>query len=221
MVARLGSFNHIKYSQGDQLRALGDAIKQRSDVGGGICLSLCCQWMELHRKYHQMGGGERDRIDAMAIRIRGLMSDREWFHRAMGAQAGEYAEVYKGETKRIDRKNATGKKFGISFSNETQHRYVRHLAEAVDVKRGYVQTSFSFKARGGGGRHAICSYKSGGKIFGLGAHLYVFDPNYGEFRIPTGQIREFFDSLLNSYAAGGIVFDIFTYHVENGKYSSS
>jgi hypothetical protein len=86
MVVDIQSFQSVSYRQGDQIRkALGVAITQRTDVSGGICFSLCCQWIELHRKYHKTGGGTQDRIDAMAIRIKNLMSDSIYFYRAMNS----------------------------------------------------------------------------------------------------------------------------------------
>lgn len=211
-MADLQSFNPVVYKQGTQIaKALGDAITQRTDVAGGICFSLCCQWIELHQKYHKMGSGTQDRIDAMAIRIKDLMADSIYFYRAMNSQAGDYAQKYNDKS---EQKNAVGKKYGISFGNATTSLSVKALAEAVDVKRGYTQTSFSFKIGGKTGRHAICSYKSSGKIFGIGAHLYVFDPNFGEFRVPGGQIKDFYTSLFLVYQGKGKISSIITYQVD-------
>ena len=49
----------------------------------------------------------------------------------------------------------------------------------------------------GGSGHAICCYKSGGK-FGYYSHLYVFDPNLAEFKVPASEIYLFF-AVLHAY----------------------
>jgi len=210
-VPELQDFNPTQYSQGEQIKkALGDAIGQRSDVSGGICFSLCCQWMELHRKYHKMGGGEKDRIAAMAIRIRDLMSDSVYFFRAMNSQAGDYAQAY---ANKLEQKNETGRKYGLVFSSEQQKQSLAMLAASVNGTHSYTQTSFGLGTRG---RHAICAYKSGGKFLGFGSHLYVFDPNYGEYRVSQSKIEEFYRALFSSYAKGrkGYIHGIVTYQVE-------
>ena len=211
IVAKLQDFNPIKYDQGEQIeKALGDAIAQRSDVSGGICFSLCCQWMELHRKYHKMGGGEKDRIAAMALRIKALMSDSVYFYRAMNSQAGDYAQTY---ADKLEQKNETGRKYGLVFSSEQTNQKLAMLAASVNGTHSYTQTSFGL---GQIGRHAICAYKSGGKFLGFGSHLYVFDPNYGEYRVSQSKIEEFYRTLFSSYAKGrkGYINEIVTYQVE-------
>jgi hypothetical protein len=129
----------------------------------------------------------------------------------MNSQAGDYAQQYNSKS---EQKNAVGKKYSISFGSEVKSRSVQELSEVVDVKRGYTQTSFSFKKGSKTGRHGICSYKSSGKIFGFGSHLYVFDPNFGEFRVPGGQIRDFYSSLFCVYGGRGHIRDIITCKVD-------
>lgn len=110
-------------------------------------------------------------------------------------------------------KECRWKKYSITFSNAAKARSIMKLAEAIDIKRGYTQNSFSFKIGGKTGRHAICSCKSSGKIFGIGSHLYVFDPNFGEFRVQGGQIKDFYLSLFGEYQGSRRVGDIITYQV--------
>lgn len=46
------------------------------------------------------------------------------------------------------------------------------------------------------GGHATCGYKSGGK-WGFGSHLYFFDSNLGEYRVPASEIKPFFRGYFN------------------------
>jgi hypothetical protein len=192
-------FDHIEYGQRDEIsKALGDLMAQRSDVSGGICLGLSCQWIELHRDYHGMGKGEKYRVECMMRRIQDLASDSAFFYRAMNSQAQYIHDGGLGEDKRIIE---TAKKYKIQFDDKKTHQPgenyddLRPLGRAVGSTHSYHLIAFGGK-RGG---HAICSYKSGGKLFGIGSHLYVFDPNFGEFRLESGQIIVFFRDLLSIY----------------------
>jgi hypothetical protein len=112
----------------------------------------------------------------------------------------------------MSKKNSVGKKYGLVFGPATIQKNLDEIVEIVDRKRGYAQLSFDIKNLNG--RHAICSYKSSGKVFGIGSHLYVFDPNYGEFRVPTGNIKEFYRGLFAVYGGSGNVGSLRTHQVE-------
>lgn len=47
------------------------------------------------------------------------------------------------------------------------------------------------------GGHAIAFYLSSGKAFGKGQHVYVFDPNYGEFKVPKSVFKTWLTQLLS------------------------
>ena len=51
--------------------------------------------------------------------------------------------------------------------------------------------------------HTICCYMSGGKIFGSGSHLYVFDPNIGEFKVPLSEVGYFLSLLVFTHISMG------------------
>lgn len=194
MPPSLKEFEHISYGQGNEIeKALGDARHQRSDVGNGICFSLCCQWIELHKEYHGMGAGEQYRIDSMQKRMRSLMADSIYFYRAMNSQATDYAQQY---TSKLEQKNATGKKYNLKFDAETRVKSIFEVEYFQNRTHMYSQLSFQI---GTIGRHAICAYKSGGKLFGIGSHLYVFDPNFGEYRVASGKISDFYMALFGKY----------------------
>lgn len=46
------------------------------------------------------------------------------------------------------------------------------------------------------GGHAIAFYLSSGKMLGKGQHVYVFDPNYGEFKVPKSVFKIWLAELL-------------------------
>ena len=194
-------FSHIEYGQRDEIsKALGDLISQRTDVSGGICLGLSCQWIELHRDYHSMGRGEKYRVECIMKRIQDLSADSAFFYRAMNSQAEYINNSGLGEDIRI---NETAKKYKLQFGEKKTYQpgksidEFRPLIQDVGSTHSYHLITFGGKR----GAHAICSYKSGGKLFGIGSHLYVFDPNIGEFRLGgSDHTAYFFRDLLNYYA---------------------
>lgn len=197
LVEVLKNFHHVPYGQGDEIsKALGDLMSQRSDVSGGICFGLSCQWIELHRDYHGMGHGERYRISCISTRIKNLASDSAFFYRAMNSQA-DYMNNNAGTG--FERMSEAAKKYNLQFDAEEEHTSSDQLARAVDRTHGYHLITFGY----GQGGHAICSYKSGGKFLGIGSHLYVFDANLGEFRVKNGEMASFFRTYFSVYRSQG------------------
>jgi len=204
-MAGTDEFNYVSYGQGNEIRkAVGLTIKQRSDAGGGICFALCCNWIALHRDHHKMGKGEEYRISSMKIRINNLLADSTHFYSAVQSQTVDY----KTPGTKIEQKNHVGEKYRLAFDDLRRSRSAAEYKQLVNRTHCYTQTSFDIPKVG---RHAICAYKSSGKIFGIGSHLYVFDPNYGEFRVPTDKIEYFFRSLRETY--GGEFNAVGTYKV--------
>ncbi|WP_188092276.1 YopT-type cysteine protease domain-containing protein [Azospirillum sp. B21] len=196
MPKALDQFECASYRQGKEIAATN--VGPQHSISGGVCFSLCCQWIELHREIRS--GGALKRMDAMKQRIGSLKSDSIYFYRAVNSQMNTYD--LSQETTKLGMKDEVGKKYGIKFENSLgdikcippDYR-LDDLRNEVDHTHLYTQTSFQLKK----GRHAICAYKSGGKIFGMGAHLYVFDPNFGEFRVSSGEIKDFYQALFDRY----------------------
>lgn len=65
------------------------------------------------------------------------------------------------------------------------------FANFVNVNHRYHIINFN-----GSNPHTICCYMSSGKMFGYGKHLYVFEPNRGEFKVPASDIPKFFALLV-------------------------
>jgi hypothetical protein len=188
--------DHVPYGQDNEIsKALGDLRSQRSDVSGGICFGLSCQWVELHRDYHSMGNGEKYRISCISSRIKDLASDSAYFYRAMNSQA----EYMNNDGDAIQRMSETAKKYKLQLEAKVKHNNSEQLTRSVGITHSYHLITFGY----GSGQHAICSYKSGGKIFGIGSHIYVFDANLGEFRVKSGEIVSFFQEYFNVYASQG------------------
>ena len=196
MPKKLREYEHISYSQGNE--AAKTKIDPSHSIHSGVCFSLCCQWIQLHKQNRSEGSLKRR--DAMTQRIKELGSDNIMFYRAVNSQMNTYG-ISNSKTK-LGQKNETGNKYGIKFVDSLGTTLCSSKSYKTDVllnevnhPHRYTQTSFQLK----NGRHAICAYRSNGKIFGLGAHLYVFDPNFGEFRISPSEIEDFYTALFDKY----------------------
>ena len=133
------------------------------------------------------------------------MSDQVFFYRAMNSQAKYVANA---SADSLGVKNEVGQKYGIVFESAKKCVSEYYIDREINRTHTYSQISFSI---GKNGRHAICAYKSGGKFLGLGSHLYVFDPNFGEFRVKGSEIVYFFQTLFQEY--GDRISEIVAYRV--------
>jgi hypothetical protein len=123
MTVRLKDFEHMPYGQGQEIKAaLGDTISQRSDISGGICFSLCISWIELHRKHHKMGNGEKYRVESMVNRCMGLMCDTVPFFRAANSQALDYKMARNEGLDLRGQLNAVGKNLTLNLGLGNQSK---------------------------------------------------------------------------------------------------
>jgi len=196
-MAYLKDFNPTHYQQSQQIeKYLVDAVNQRRDLAGGMTYSLCGMWMRLHKDDHKSGGGADKRLARMALRMRNLMAEGDWFWKAAFIQS----HVIKDGGDDID---------GNYQKRSIEGQYRLTVLPVKEATKANIEIQFN-KSHAytvvtlclpTGARTYVCTYKSSGKLFGLGSHLYVFDPNQGEFRIPHGKIWDFFSTLFKEYRA--------------------
>jgi hypothetical protein len=193
-MAKLSDFQCAEYKQADQIKKfLQDAARQRRDIRGRMALSLCCMWIRNHRSLHRKGGGERERLDLAALRIQNLITEADSFSTAFGhhcdlafkfgffvgdPQVEEMAKKYE----LVLDAAKSGKPDNILKVCNSSHSYALLYMSAPTLPDVWVST-----------------YKSSGKIFGIGSHLYAFDPNFGEYRIESGNIIQFITALRDEY----------------------
>lgn len=171
-----------------------------SNVKGGVCFALSSLWIRRHKN---------NKGETAAKRIEFLGLDSTIFHAAImqrlyGAEyvddttggherAQNVAMDYRG-MKYNDRSYEKFAPFSDDVSDENVKDMLAGMNTATSRTHEYTMVSFDFV---GGGAHATCCYKSGGKILGMGSHLYAFDPNFGEFKVKGGEIKEFYRALFS------------------------
>ncbi|WP_366657683.1 YopT-type cysteine protease domain-containing protein [Fodinicurvata sp. EGI_FJ10296] len=72
----------------------------------------------------------------------------------------------------------------------------------VLARTNSVHTYHQISVEGPGKGHAICCYKSGGGFISS-AHLYLFDPNYGEYKIKESLIQGALKVILERFSTNG------------------
>ncbi|MBM3548556.1 MAG: hypothetical protein FJX54_16530 [Alphaproteobacteria bacterium] len=185
-----------------QMDPIGRLFPNDSNVKGGVCFALSTLWMRRHKDYKSEGPqkridflGDDDTIYHAAILQR--LYGAEYVDDAAGGhdRAQGVAMGYRGMSY-----NARKYEDFVRFSDEPSDTDVAEMLNGINNTANrtheYTMVSFSFK---GGGGHATCCYKSGGKLLGIGSHLYAFDPNFGEYKVDGGQVKTFYRTLFSRY----------------------
>lgn len=186
------------FRQGDPLNVL---FPDGHDCRRGVCYGLCVAWIRRHRS---------NKGETPASRLSHVGSRDSVLHASVTQRlySSEFSKGGWGYFNHKDSQNAAMEGLKLQYRDDSWKDYVAYTdaddmeaaLSAVEARVGrtheYAMVLLEFTTLGG---HAICSYKSGGKIAGLGSHLYVFDPNFGEFKVPGGQIKAFFASLFERY----------------------
>lgn len=206
---------HADYLQGDfmQAKLLDNAL---ADYQDGVCMATCAYWIAHHAQYRTFGVKR-----ATSVRL-DFLRNRHKFA-AICRQQGTYEELARG---RAGNSNSPAyataldrfvKAFGLALTGQREHLFMSFVANYTYGNPGrakFVQRAtpkfedlatflnqthtYNIINFDGVHPHSICCYKSGGKK-GANSHLYVFDPNRGEFKVPEGEIDHFFANLLYEY----------------------
>lgn len=185
--------------QTDANRTEAMRINQRvvdaNDVQGGVCEALSMKWIKMKRGEvaKKLKG---DKKPSASSRVQALSVERRF-------------------GKAIDKHSASGKVFGMTLETLAQsykmpmgqaRNHQGKVATVAGMVTGTVHgcTLLSFFCpKYDNGPHAIGMYMSGGKLLGAGKHVYLFDPNEGEFKIPDKPFPQFLrDLLFDGYGAG-------------------
>jgi hypothetical protein len=158
---------------------------------GGICLGLSLYWIRLHQsnrntpRLGEQGLLHSNQVVVEARRIQLVYqdslkvagaTDRPAQQAAIGAACASVKATAVGALTRYGLGDA-----GLMTALRQVHRY--HVLSLT----------------GFGDGHAIAAYMSSGKIFGLARHVYLFDPNIGEFKIPEGDLDYALEALAARY----------------------
>lgn len=184
------------YSQGT---AITDALGADSDVKGGVCLALSLHWMRLHQNSRNSPRfGETGLLNSEQVLV-AARNIQLAYQRAKGRAGGG------GESA----SQAAGiafacKLFGMSMVGPLASHAMTD--NALRTKLRQVHRYHVMAMAGFGIGHAIAAYMSSGKMFGFSRHVYLFDPNIGELKIPEGELAYALEALTGRYKLLGSNF---------------
>ncbi len=159
-------------------------------VGGGVCAVLSACWIREMRDNKSQGPAQRKQVLEQAIsrfapRLQSVYSDT-W-----------------GQLDTVKRKCAWVLRLAGDSQIMGEPRFNLNGVALTDYVKNLRRTGFHYNfggAGGGGWGHAVGIWRSGhGGLFASG-HMYVFDPNQGEFKGNKSDLARFIDTrILNSF----------------------
>ena len=155
-------------------------------ISNGVCFGLTSVWAGRHKSH---------KGETSEIRMKAVTGAAGW------DEAKNIQLAYFGDAKGNEKTHVAGFwtnkgfKIGDTTTENIDAGDENSVAEAlknmfITAGKTHQYTALGFKCANGG--HQMVSYHSGGKIFGVGSHLYFYDPNNGEFKIPHSKLTEFF-----------------------------
>ena len=168
----------------------------------GCCFGLTTLWAGRH--FTQKNEGPEARIKAITTDAQKIFRAQQAYETAGGA-AGREKESGPWQAAGFTVGDYKGKNVatGDDYAKTAGETLVDML---ITAGRKHHYTAVAF--RNAKGWHQMVCYHSGGKIFGIASHLYFFDPNGGEFKVPHGDMREFFMGYWFEARRAAKLFDI-------------
>lgn len=180
---KVGRFDQTPFLNGLELLGMPPL------AGGGICAQLACKWLRLKLKELQSGETKttQDRLNKINT------------YNTLGKAI---------ERHQNDNPVAPHKSYKLQRVGGLVLPSVDAVArEATSSKHSCYL--FIFNCPRYDGLHSLGMYLSSGKMLGFGMHVYVFDPDEGEYRVPLGKFAEWLAALMSQkYGAGdGVSLD--------------
>ena len=167
----------------------------------GICTGLSMIWLARRYMFHDETPDQRKRAlnSTGGYRWGGKTQDLHLVSGTAGAGldaqlATMYADALKAYSLRIVAGSLVS-----SFSSDAA-TIAKALAASAKEKHAYRLWNLGLTTPTGDAGHMVASYASGGTL-GFARHLYLFDPNMAEFRLPLGDTEKFIKAFVESYAA--------------------
>lgn len=148
---------------------------------GGACHLFALHWCQEIISDKSLGA--QDRMENMAR-----------FANAVKVQYGAFSRRWEREGSAVS-DEGIAKQIGLKIAKLTYPNTLGEVAEAVksEHREGFVHSFWFRKNNQDNGAHSIAYYRSGATF---GGHIYVFDPNYGEYKMSKSQFVRWLDEVL-------------------------
>ncbi|GGF71962.1 hypothetical protein GCM10007301_34640 [Azorhizobium oxalatiphilum] len=198
----------------EQLDHLGEA---EPEVQRGVCMATCVYWISHHMHYRSFFGGKK----STDVRIAFLKDKNRLLtiQRVQGGYKDAIKDHFTGSSDDDGYRTALStflKPYGLKVKATTGSVYLSPTVKyALTTRENYVQSTegrfedlverlntmthaYHILNFDGVPGHTTCCYKSGGTR-GKNTHLYIFDPNIGEMKVPADKIGEVLASTVYQY----------------------
>jgi hypothetical protein len=177
------------YSQGS---ALTQALGAGSDVAGGVCVALSMFWIRTHQSNR----------NAPRFGTTGLFNTQQVINEARQVQLTYQQNKASGGASEAEAQraglSAAAQRYSMSLQGGVhKHDFTNDAGLLTALKQSHNYNVLALSGFGVG--HAMATYLSSGKLFGYGKHLYLFDPNIGELKIPEAEINYAMAALTTRY----------------------
>ena len=148
---------------------------------GGACHLFALHWCQEMINDKSLGAQDR-------------MANMGRFSGAVKVQYGAFSRRWEQEGSAVS-DEGIAKQIGLKISKLTYPNTLAEVAEAIkgEHRVGFVHSFWFKKDKKDNGAHSIGLYRSGATF---GGHIYVFDPNYGEYKMSKSQLQRWYDEVL-------------------------
>jgi hypothetical protein len=188
-----------------EFRQRGFVAAAGTDVQYGMCVGFSAAWVIRHRT-HKSEGPEK-RCAHMKV---GSSTNAENIQRAyLRGRTRQDSPLSTGQSGAINAGFASASS-GISIVKTDRTFYEggedSEALQSIFVHTAGIHNYYVIMLSFGDSRlsidadnHAIAGYHSNGKFRGWGSHLYIFEPNFGEFKLSGSEVKGFFKQISNAY----------------------
>jgi hypothetical protein len=222
-----GDYRVVSFDQGTRLNAgyqsRGQAIKDsNANPGDGALLGKAKSAASEFLAVHSTGGVcEALSLKWLKIKFKENSDDAKWAQVGRQKAAPRVGTLDRDKTfDRAFSRYAASKadqRFGLEDYYGLKAQFMMLPVEAGPVsmtawvartiaasKHGYFLHSICCPKIGdGSGYHAIAYYTSSGKAFNLSSHVYMFDPDYGEYKVPNSKFITWMPKFVSFFYGAG------------------
>lgn len=177
-----------------------------ADMQYGMCVGFMASWVMRHLSHKAEGPTQRIAYLSTESAARSEVAQRAYL-----LKVKELMDIVQttGHARSIDAGfEALGSPVRITstsfakYFRDDQATALEQIFAATTGIHNYYAIVLSFgdtMLKATSDNHVLGAYHSGGTFRGWGSHLYVFEPNFGEFKLGNGDIRGFFVDLAAAY----------------------
>jgi len=183
--------------------------KEAIEKSGGLCEALALKWLKLKFKENNETG--RQKADSRVASIDRDKTFDRGFARYAAINAGKFGNVNLGGDQRFGLEDYYGLQALDDPAVSTQSlptgkssvNITSYVARTVaNSKHEYFLHSIVCP-KYANGCHAIAYYTSSGKIANIAKHVYMFDPDFGEYKVPPSKFMTWMPRFVKFFYGSG------------------